>query len=235
MNNTDAVQANEYDHDVVVVGGGPAGCSTGVFCAREGLDTVIFDRGRSSTQRYAHLENYLGFSEGIDIETFYDLLHDHAVTAGCPIIPDLVDSVDSTGDGEGFRVEPQEDDPVTAERIVAATRYDGEYLRGLDDEWADRERWVEWFDEQYGEDAPVDPTSDRFQRVRDANIGSSLSSYVPPEEIDDRTAAGQEALAAHLDAEHLAAAVDAETLLDHVDDELIREYVADSAVTEGPE
>ena len=56
-------------HDVVIVGGGPAGCSAGVFCAREGLDTVMFDRGRSSIQRCAHLENFLGFPKGIDIDT----------------------------------------------------------------------------------------------------------------------------------------------------------------------
>ena len=97
------------DHDVVIVGGGPAGCSAGVFCARDGLDTVIFDRGRSSIQRCAHLENYLGFPAGIDIETFYELMHDHVETAGCELIPDLVGSVERTDDGDGFIVEPQDE------------------------------------------------------------------------------------------------------------------------------
>ncbi len=301
------------DHDVAIVGGGPAGCSAGVFCAREGLDTVIFDRGRSSIQRCAHLENYLGFPAGIDIETFYDLMHGHAETTGCEIVPDLVESVDRTDDEAGFRVTPQEGESVTARRVVAATRYDGEYLRGLDDnaamfetyehdgeehehfdseyadhdgttpvdrlyvaspseeadtqaimaagrgarvahrviadvriddgwwetvadgvdwvrreaerddEWADRDNWVEWFDGYYGEDAPIETDSDRFERVREASIGESLSSYVSPDELDERAAAGQEALAVHLDVERLIAAVDAETLLDHVDDELIRD------------
>jgi hypothetical protein len=127
---------HEYDHDVVVVGGGPAGCSAGVFTARYGLDTVVFDRGRSSIQRCAHLENYPGFPAGIGIETLYGLLHDHAEEAGCEIVPDLVESVDRAGDGEGFVVTPQEGEPVTARRVVAATRYDGEYMRGLDDESA---------------------------------------------------------------------------------------------------
>jgi thioredoxin reductase len=104
-----------------------------VFCVREGLDTVIFDRGRSSIQRCAHLENYLGFPAGIDIETFYDLMHEHAETAGCELVPDLVESVDRTDDGEGFRITPRDGDSVTTRRVVAATRYDGEYMRGLDD------------------------------------------------------------------------------------------------------
>jgi threonine dehydrogenase-like Zn-dependent dehydrogenase len=154
-----------YDHDVVVVGGGPAGCSAGVFTARYGLDTVVFDRGRSSIQRCAHLENYLGFPAGIGIETLYDLMHDHAEEAGCELVADLVESVDRADGGEGFVATPQEGDSVTARRVVAATRYDGEYLRGLDDESAMFETYEhdgethEHFDREYaGHDGttPVD-------------------------------------------------------------------------------
>ena len=319
---TEAEPTHGYDRDVVIVGGGPAGCSAAVFCAREGLDTVVFDRGRSSLKRCAYLENYLGFPAGIDIETLYELIHDHAETAGCAIVSDLVESVERADDGDGFRVAPQESDPVTARRVIAATRYDGEYMRGLDDdaamfvthdhggeehehfdreyadrdgatpvdglyvaspsdeadtqaimaagrgarvahrviadtrtddgwwadvaegvdwvrreaelddEWADRDRWVEWFDEHYGEDAPVDTDADRYRRVRDADIDGSLSSYVSPAEIDDRAADGQEALAARLDPERVVAAVDAEALLDHVDDESIRERARELDATE---
>lgn len=316
MTSTEPEPVRGYDHDVVIVGGGPAGCSAGVFCAREGLATVVVDRGRSSIQRCAHLENYLGFPAGVDIETFYNLMHDHAETAGCDLVPDLVESVDHTDDAEGFRVTPQEGEAVTARRVIAATRYDGEYLRGLgdddamfetyehdteeherfdgeyashdgttpvdrlyvvtpsdeddqaiiaagrgarvahrviadariddgwweevaggvdwvrreaelDDEWADRDRWVEWFDDYYAEDAPVEPNSDRFQRVRRADIDGSLSSYVSTTAIDERAAVGQEALAAHLDVERIVAAVGTERLLDHVDDEAIRERARD--------
>ena len=119
------------DHDVVIVGGGPTGCSAGVFLARYGFDTVIFDRGRSSIQRCAHLENYLGFPAGIDIETLYGLMHDQAERAGCAIVSHLVESVERVADGEGFRVELQDGESVTARRVVAATRYDGGYLRSL--------------------------------------------------------------------------------------------------------
>lgn len=314
MSPVTAPTETEYDHNIVIVGGGPAGCSAGVFTAREGLDTVIFDRGRSSIQRCAFLENYLGFPQGIDIETFYKLIQDHAETAGCEIVPDLVESVDQLDDGEGFTITIQERNPVTARRVIAATRYDGSYLRGLDsdeamietvdhdgekderfdrdypdddgstpveglyvaspagkpdkqailaagrgarvgkrvvadariadgwwesvaegvdwvrqqseldDEWADRENWIEWFDDHYGEDAPVDPESDRFERIRAASIDDSLSSYITDEQISERAAAGHEAVASRLDPEAIVAAVDSEQLLAAIDDDAIRAY-----------
>lgn len=34
------------DHDVIVVGGGPAGASAAITCARKGLDTLLVERGR---------------------------------------------------------------------------------------------------------------------------------------------------------------------------------------------
>ncbi|WP_440767319.1 FAD-dependent oxidoreductase [Natronorubrum sp. DTA7] len=134
MASTEPGTEREYDYNVVVVGGGPAGCSVGLFTARYGLDTVIFDRGNSSIQRCAYLENYLGFPKGIGIEMFYGLMHDHAEEAGCELVSDLIESVTRTGDGNGFVVNPQEGDPVTARRVVAATRYDGEYMRPLGDD-----------------------------------------------------------------------------------------------------
>lgn len=165
MTTTEPHSTGEFDHDVVIVGGGPAGCSAGIFTARYGLETVIFDRGRSSLQRCAHLENYLGFPAGIDIETLYGLMHDHAEVAGCGYVPDLVESVTRTDDEDGFVVETEQGKHVTTRRLIAATRYGGEYLRGLDEENAmfesyeydgeDRERFDKGYAETDGT-TPVD-------------------------------------------------------------------------------
>lgn len=122
-------------YDVAVVGGGPAGCSAAVFTARYGLDTVVFDRGRSSIQRCAYLENYLGFPVGIDVETLYGLMHDHVDESGSEVVADVVESVTHAESG-GFVVETQEGQRVTARRVIAATRYDGEYLRPLGEDEA---------------------------------------------------------------------------------------------------
>lgn len=121
------------DRDVAVVGGGPAGCSAAIFTARYGLDTVVFDRGRSSLRQCAHLENYPGFPGGVDVETFRDLLHDHVRAAGGTVRPDLVEAV-RRGEANGeLVVEPEGGEPEIADRVVAATRYGAGYLRPLDD------------------------------------------------------------------------------------------------------
>jgi hypothetical protein len=165
MTETEHGLTHEYDHDVVVVGGGPAGCSAGVFTARYGLDTLVFDRGRSSIQQCAHLENYPGFPAGIGIGMLSDLLHDHATEAGCALVPDLVESVERAEPGAGFVVEPQEGESVTTRRVVAATRYDGEYMRGLDDDDAMFETYDhdgethETFDSEYADHDGTTPVA----------------------------------------------------------------------------
>lgn len=118
-----------FDHDIVVVGGGPAGCSTAVFTAREGLDTAVFDRGRSSLRQCAYLENYLGFPAGVDIDTAYDLFHEHVQEAGGEVVDVLVETVDSLD--SGFRVATQDGREVTARTVVAAATYDESYLLSL--------------------------------------------------------------------------------------------------------
>ena len=60
--------------DVAIVGGGPAGCAAGVFCSRAGLDTVVVSNDRSTLQKCAFIENYLGFPAGIEPQSLLDLL-----------------------------------------------------------------------------------------------------------------------------------------------------------------
>lgn len=125
---TDAV-----DRDVVVVGGGPTGSSAGIFTSRYGLDTLVFDRGKAALPRAARIENYPGFPAGIDIETFTALLGDHVEEAGCASVADTVESIGRAGGStdDGFVVETVDGRAVTTRYVVAASWYDGEYLRPL--------------------------------------------------------------------------------------------------------
>ena len=55
------------DHDVAIVGAGPAGLGAAVYAASEGLDTVVLEReavgGQAGTS--SRIRNYLGFPRGL--------------------------------------------------------------------------------------------------------------------------------------------------------------------------
>lgn len=55
----------EYNYDVIILGGGPAGFSAGLYCARGALKTAIIDISMLGGQpsNYLEIENYLGFKK----------------------------------------------------------------------------------------------------------------------------------------------------------------------------
>ena len=61
------IDERERTYDVAVVGAGPAGLSTAVYAASEGLSVIIFDARAFGGQAgaSARIENYLGFPTGI--------------------------------------------------------------------------------------------------------------------------------------------------------------------------
>lgn len=54
-------------HDVVIIGGGPAGLTAGIYAARETLDVILLEKGITGgiPAIVDHIENYPGFPEGI--------------------------------------------------------------------------------------------------------------------------------------------------------------------------
>ncbi len=59
---------NEMEHyDVIIIGGGPAGLSAGMYAARAALKTVLLEKGMPGGQAATtdKIENYPGFPEGI--------------------------------------------------------------------------------------------------------------------------------------------------------------------------
>jgi thioredoxin reductase len=118
--------------DVIVVGGGVAGLTAGVFTARHGLETTVLDSGESILRRNAHLENVPGFPAGVSARRFLDLLGEQAERAGCERELAEVESVSVADDGEGFDVETSAGEGYWADYVVAATKNTVDYLRDVE-------------------------------------------------------------------------------------------------------
>jgi thioredoxin reductase (NADPH) len=72
--------AEEINTDLVIVGGGPAGLSAGIYAARSGLDTVVLEKGVLGGQVALTpvVENYPGMKQ-VGGKTLVDIMVTHAL------------------------------------------------------------------------------------------------------------------------------------------------------------
>ena len=75
-------------HDLIVIGGGPAGLTAGIYAARAGLKTVILERampgGHAATTYY--IENYPGFPDGVSGFELADKMRQQVIRFGVEIV-----------------------------------------------------------------------------------------------------------------------------------------------------
>ncbi|WP_372480151.1 FAD-dependent oxidoreductase [Halomicrobium sp. HM KBTZ05] len=117
-------------YDVLIVGGGVAGLSAGVFTARADFETLVLDAGGSILRRNAHLENVPGFPAGIDARQFLDLLGEQVQRAGAQRRLATVETV--THSSDGFTVETDAGERYTSDYVIAATKNETSYLSEID-------------------------------------------------------------------------------------------------------
>jgi thioredoxin reductase (NADPH) len=83
-------------HDLIIVGGGPAGLTAALYAARSGLLTLLLERnvpgGQAATA--GSIENYPGFPEGIPGMELASRLEDQARRCGAAIEPADVDRLE---------------------------------------------------------------------------------------------------------------------------------------------
>ncbi|MDD2628812.1 MAG: thioredoxin-disulfide reductase [Limnochordia bacterium] len=80
--------------DVVIVGGGPAGFTAGLYAGRAGLKSVIVDNGAGGQLFGSSIvENYPGFVEPISGQSLSQLMQDQALKFGCPVEYDQVEGI----------------------------------------------------------------------------------------------------------------------------------------------
>jgi len=75
-------------YDLIVIGSGPAGLTAALYAAREGIDTLVIERGGVGGQAGVteRLDNFPGFPEGVTGEEFADRLRQQAERFGFEIL-----------------------------------------------------------------------------------------------------------------------------------------------------
>ena len=81
-------KAKSAFYDLIVVGSGPAGLTAAFYAAREGIDTLVIERGGVGGQAGVteKLDNFPGFPEGVSGAEFADRLRAQAERFGVEIL-----------------------------------------------------------------------------------------------------------------------------------------------------
>jgi thioredoxin reductase (NADPH) len=93
---------SEY-HEAIIIGGGPAGLTAGLYLMRAGVDAILLEKtlpGGTPRNTY-HIENYPGFPEGISGKDLMDRKVNHAKAFGLPI-KEFADVESLSFEGERF-------------------------------------------------------------------------------------------------------------------------------------
>jgi thioredoxin reductase (NADPH) len=88
-------------YDLIVIGSGPAGLTAALYAAREGIETLVIERGGVGGQAGVTelLDNFPGFPEGVSGAEFADRLRRQAERFGVEILSaQEVASIDADGD-----------------------------------------------------------------------------------------------------------------------------------------
>lgn len=120
----------ETDCDVMIVGGGPAGLSAGVFTARAGLDTMLVTDGEPILRRNATLENYPGFPAGVNSHRLLELMGEQADRAGCDRREGRVVALEQRDNN--FVAETENGQRFSASNVIAATKNTVDFLADID-------------------------------------------------------------------------------------------------------
>jgi thioredoxin reductase (NADPH) len=116
--------AKDKVYDVAIVGSGPAGLSTAVYAASEGLAVAVCDARAFGGQAgaSARIENYLGFPTGISGLALTARAFNQAQKFGADVmIPISVMSLDCSRDDGAFGLKLDDDQVLRAKSVVVAS------------------------------------------------------------------------------------------------------------------
>jgi len=120
---TPASRSN-FVYDIAVVGAGPAGLSTAVYAASEGLSVAVLDARSFGGQAgaSARIENYFGFPTGISGQALTARAFIQAQKFGADVmIPVAVKTLDCSRQNDIFVLEMEGGDRIQARTVVVAS------------------------------------------------------------------------------------------------------------------
>jgi len=113
----------EYDHDTIIIGGGPAGYTAGIYAARSGLKTLLVEGAATVSQITITdlIENYPGIPDGIDGFELMQLFKKQALKFGLEIITKDVLAIKNNAAAPVIWDVTLEDDSFRTLSVIAAT------------------------------------------------------------------------------------------------------------------
>jgi len=106
-------------YEVIIIGGGPAGLTAGLYTSRAGLKSLLVERGPLGGQMVntTLVENYPGFPEGIAGSELGSLMHRQAVRYGLEVVTAEVTGI---AQGQSYGVATTEGNFEVGAIIIAA-------------------------------------------------------------------------------------------------------------------
>ncbi len=87
-------------YDLIILGGGPAGLSAGIYAARARVNTLLIEKGVPGGQAAvtSHIENYPGFPDGVEGPDLGHRMKEQAVHFGLQVLSSSVSQVAVEGE-----------------------------------------------------------------------------------------------------------------------------------------
>lgn len=118
---------NKQIYDVAIIGGGPAGYSAALYCARSALSVLVLEKLSAGGQMATTgiVENYPGFEEGIDGFDLGEKMQQQAERFGAKTVYAGVEGADLTAQPKLLHTDEGD---MEAKTVIIAT---GAYPREL--------------------------------------------------------------------------------------------------------
>ncbi len=120
-------------HNIIIIGGGPAGYTAAIYAQRAGLQPLLFEGmlpgGQLTTT--THIDNYPGFDGGIDANALMSAMRAQAENLGAELRNGSVQKIER--DGKDFILTLDGGESLLTKTVVIATGASAKYL-GLESE-----------------------------------------------------------------------------------------------------